>query len=75
MGEVQRKVRVELGPDSYEIIIGRNLNAELQEFVKGAGFSQPLGQHFAGARLASAHKAYQHDILHPATHSFLRRSL
>ena len=25
MGEVQRKVRVELGPDSYEIIIGRNL--------------------------------------------------
>ena len=40
MGEVQRKVRVELGPDSYEIIIGRNLNAELQEFVKGAGFSQ-----------------------------------
>ena len=40
MGEVQQKVRVELGKDSYEIIIGRNLQGELQEFVKGAGFSK-----------------------------------
>lgn len=39
MGEIQRKVRVELGPDSYEIVIGRNLGEEVQDFARGAGFS------------------------------------
>ncbi len=39
MGEIQRKVRVELGPDSYDIVIGRNLRQEVQDFVRGAGFS------------------------------------
>jgi 3-dehydroquinate synthase len=40
MGEVQRTVRVELGPDSYEIVIGRKLGEEFQAFARGAGFSK-----------------------------------
>ena len=40
MGEVQRKVRVDLGRNSYDIVIGRKLQKELAEFVSQAGFSQ-----------------------------------
>lgn len=35
-----RKVRVELGPQSYDIFIGHDLTAEIQDFVSKAGFSQ-----------------------------------
>ena len=40
MGEVQRKVRVDLGRNSYDIVIGRKLQKELAEFVSQAGFSK-----------------------------------
>lgn len=40
MGEVQRKVRVELGEQSYDIFIGRNLRQELEDFAAKAGFSK-----------------------------------
>ncbi len=35
-----RDVHVELGKDSYEILIGRNLGAELQNFIRETGFSE-----------------------------------
>ena len=35
-----RKVRVELGEMSYDIVIGRNLKQELQAFIEQAGFSE-----------------------------------
>lgn len=35
-----RDVHVELGKDSYEILIGRNLGDELKNFTKEAGFSE-----------------------------------
>lgn len=35
-----RKVRVALGEESYDILIGYGLEKELQSFVQGAGFSQ-----------------------------------
>ncbi|MBR6266808.1 MAG: 3-dehydroquinate synthase [Selenomonadaceae bacterium] len=34
-----RKVRVELGKDSYDIIIGFGLNAEMEAFIRHEGFS------------------------------------
>ncbi len=40
MGEVQRKVRVDLGRNSYDIVIGRKLQKELTEFVSQEGFSK-----------------------------------
>ena len=35
-----RKVRVALGEESYDILIGYGLEKELQAFVQGAGFSK-----------------------------------
>lgn len=35
-----RDVHVELGKDSYEILIGRNLGAELQNFIRETGFPE-----------------------------------
>ena len=35
-----RKVRVELGKESYDIYISHGLQQELVDFVKGAGFSK-----------------------------------
>ena len=35
-----RKVRVELGSDSYSIYIGNSLDDELKNFINGAGFSK-----------------------------------
>ena len=35
-----RDVHVELGKDSYKILIGRNLGAELQNFIRETGFSE-----------------------------------
>lgn len=34
-----RKVRVALGEESYDILIGYGLEKELQAFVQGSGFS------------------------------------
>lgn len=35
-----RKVRVALGEESYDIVIGYGLEQELRAFVQGAGFSR-----------------------------------
>ena len=35
-----RKVRVDLGEKSYDIIIGYAIDRELVDFVKGAGYSR-----------------------------------
>lgn len=35
-----RKVRVALGEESYDILIGYGLEKELQAFMQGAGFSK-----------------------------------
>jgi 3-dehydroquinate synthase len=35
-----RKVRVDLGEKSYDIVIGYDINQEIVEFVKGAGYSK-----------------------------------
>lgn len=40
MHEEKRRVRVELGKDSYDIVIGRGLKEEITSFVKGKGYSR-----------------------------------